>query len=225
LSSFAGTSAVAAGTKAYATSGDNGALFRLDPTLLTTIDSIVLHDARWVAVAGGKVVVVQGTMTATQGQIAVFNEATMAPAGTFPFTGAAVAESKSTVEIAGGKAFIAAGTGGVQVLSVTTGNVVGSVPRPDSAALGLSGAVVVTNAASVDSDLLFISNGEAGVYVAQGSQAFSATGSETTQTITMLGKLRFANLQSVNHVAYSSQDGYLIIAAGLGGLKMVKVNR
>jgi hypothetical protein len=41
----------------------------------------------------------------------------------------------------------------------------------------------------------------------------------------MLGKLRFANLQSVNHVAYSSQDGYLIIAAGLGGLKMVKVNR
>jgi hypothetical protein len=85
--------------------------------------------------------------------------------------------------------------------------------------------VVVTNAASVDADLLFISNGEAGVYVAQGSSAFSATSAETAQTITMLGKLRFANLQSVNHVAYSSQDGYLIIAAGLGGLKMVKVNR
>jgi hypothetical protein len=89
----------------------------------------------------------------------------------------------------------------------------------------LADSVVETNAASVDADLLFISNGEAGVYVAQGSQAFSATGSETNQTITMLGKLRFANLQSVNHVAYSSQDGYLIIAAGLGGLKMVKVNR
>jgi hypothetical protein len=82
--------------------------------------------------------------------------------------------------------------------------------------------VVVTNAVAVDSDLLFISNGEAGVYAAQGSQPFSATGSETQQTITMLGRLRFGNLQSVNHVALS--NGSLIIAAGLGGLKIVQVN-
>jgi hypothetical protein len=36
--------------------------------------------------------------------------------------------------------FIAAGTGGVQVLSATTGNVVGSVARPDPASLGTNGA-------------------------------------------------------------------------------------
>ena len=95
------------------------------------------------------------------------------------------------------------------------------MPRPDAASLGLSPSVVVTNAASVDGDLLFVANGEAGVYVAQGSQSFAATGSETAQEITMLGKLRFNNLQSVNHVAYRS--GHLIIAAGLGGLKIVKV--
>jgi hypothetical protein len=221
LTSFAATSATASGTRAYATSGNTGALFVLDPVTLTVLNSFSLHDARWVAVSGGKVVVVQGT----PGQISVYNETTLAPAGTWPFKGADIAESKSTVELAGGKAFIAAGDSGVQVLSVTTGKVVGSVPRPNPASLALGDSVVVTNSASVDSDLLFISNGEAGVYVAQGSQAFSATGSETTQAITMLGKLRFANLQSVNHVAYSSQDGYLIIAAGLGGLKMVKVNR
>jgi hypothetical protein len=126
------------------------------------------------------------------------------------------------VELVGGKAFIAAGSGGVQVLSATTGAVVGSVPRPDPAALGLDPSVVVTNAASVDGDLVFISNGEAGVYVAQGSQAFNLTGSEAAQQLTMLGRLRFGNLQSVNHVAYRS--GYLFIAAGLGGLKIVKVN-
>jgi hypothetical protein len=99
---------------------------------------------------------------------------------------------------------------------------VGSVARPDPATLGLDPSVVVTNAASVDNDLIFISNGEAGVYVARGSQVFSATGSEAAQQITVLGKLRFGNLQSVNHVAYKS--GYLFIAAGLGGLKIVKVN-
>jgi hypothetical protein len=222
LSSFAGTSATATATRAYATSGDNGALFVINPATFTLIDSIHLHDARWVSVAGGKIAVVQGT----PGQLAVFNEATLAPMGTWAFTGANIAESKSTVQLVGGKAFIGAGTGGVQILSATTGLVVGSVPRPNAALLTppLPDSVVVTNAASVDANLLFISNGEAGVYVAQGSQAFSATGSETTQTITLLGKLRFANLQSVNHVAYSNQDGYLIIAAGLGGLKLVKVN-
>jgi hypothetical protein len=220
LTSFAGTGVVATATRAYATSGNTGALFVLDPATLAPISTITLHDARWVTVAGGKVVVVQGT----PGQISVFNETTLAPVGTFPFKGADIAEAKSTVELAGGKAFIAAGDSGVQVLSASTGLVVGSVPRPNPDSLGLSPAVVVTNAAAVDADLLFISNGEAGVYVAQGSQAFSATGSEVQQTITMLGKLRFANLQSANHVAYSADKKYLIVAAGLGGLKIVQVN-
>lgn len=221
LSSFAATSAVASATRAYATSGDAGALFVINPTTFTQVSSIPLHDARWVDVAGGKIAVVQGT----PGKLAVYNETTLAPIGAWSFTGANVAQSKSTVALVGGKAFIGAGTGGVQVLSASTGAFLGTVARPNAASLGLPDSVVVTNAAAIDADLLFISNGEAGVYVAQGSQAFSATSSETLPTITMLGKLRFANLQSVNHVTYSSQDQYLIIAAGLGGLKMVKVNR
>ena len=80
----------------------------------------------------------------------------------------------------------------------------------------------MTNAVAIDQDLMFISNGEAGVYLAQGSQAFSATGPEVQQTITMRGRLGFGNLQSVNHVAL--QSGLLIVAAGLGGLKIVQVN-
>jgi hypothetical protein len=218
LTSFVATSTTASATRVYATTGNTGGLFVLDPVSLSVINSISLNDARWVAVGGGKVVVVQGM----PGQIAVFDETTLAPSGPFSFTGADIAESKSTVELSGGKAFIAAGRGGVQVLSVNTGAVVGSVPRPSHDSLGLGDSVVVTNAVTVDSDLLFISNGEAGVYAAQGSQPFSATGSETQQTITMLGRLRFGNLQSVNHVALS--NGSLIIAAGLGGLKIVQVN-
>jgi len=217
LTSFVGTGVAASGSRAYATSGDNGALFAIDPTSFTLIDSVELDDARWVAVGGGKVVVVQGT----PGRIAVFDETTLAHAGTFGFTGANVPESKSTVELAGGKAFVAAGSGGVQVLSVNSGRVVGSVPRPDPASLGLDPSVVVTNAAAIDEDLIFISNGEAGVYVAQGSKFFSATGSETQQQITMLGRLGFGSLQSVNHVAYRSK--YLFVAAGRGGVKIVQV--
>src|SRR6266852_1819737 len=217
LSSFVATS-VAYGTRVYATSGNTGGLFVLDPALFTVTSSIPLHDARWVAVGGGKVAVVRGT----PGILSVFNESNMSSVGNFPFAVADIAQSKSQAELVGGKAFIAAGDSGVQVISDSTGLKVGAVPRPNPDSLGLSPSVVVTNAVAIDQDLMFISNGEAGVYLAQGSQAFSTTGSETQQTITMQGRLRFGNLQSVNHVAL--QSGLLIIAAGLGGLKIVQVN-
>ena len=217
LTSYAATSVAIPGTTIYATSGNTGALTAVDQGTMTPTGSIDLDDARWVDVADGKVVVVQGT----PGQISVYDELTLELLGQYTFTGADIAESKSTVEVVGGKAFIAAGTGGVQILSVTTGLVVGSVPLPDAAELGLDPSVVVTNAVAVDDDLLFISNGEAGVYVAQGSQDFDQTGSEEQLEITLLGKLQFDNLQSVNHVAF--KNNYLIIASGLGGLKTVEV--
>jgi hypothetical protein len=217
LSSFVATSTAASATKAYATSGDGGGLFVMNPSTLAVTDSIPLTDARWVVLGGGNVVVVQGT----PGRIAVYNESNMSPVGTWSFPGATIPESKSQAVIAGGKAFIAAGDSGVQVLSTSTGTIVGYVARPNPDSLGLSPAVVVTNAVAVDEDLMFISNGEAGVYLAEGSQFFSATGSEAQQTITMKGRLRFGNLQSVNHVACEGK--YLIIAAGLGGLKIVQV--
>ena len=216
LSSFAATS-VASGTRVYATSGDAGSLFMLDPATFALTSSIPLHDARWVAVGGGNVAVVQGM----PGTLAVYNESNMSLVGSWPFKGADIAQSKSQAELVGGKAFIAAGDSGVQVLNPLTGAFLGQVPRPNPDSLGLSPSVVVTNAVAIDQDLMFISNGEAGVYLAQGSQAFATSGTGA-QTITMQGKLRFGNLQSVNHVAL--QSGILMLAAGLGGLKIVQVN-
>lgn len=223
LTSFAATSVAIPTSTIYATSGNTGALTAIDQGTMTVTGSIDLFDARWVDVADGKVVVVQG---GTPGQISVYDEQTLQLLGQYQFTGADIPESKSTVEVVGGKAFIAAGTGGVQILSVNSGRVVGNVPLPDAAeiaALGLDPSVVVTNAVAVDDDLLFISNGEAGVYVAQASQPFDQTGSEQPQQITLLGRLQFADLQSVNHVAF--KNNYLIIASGLGGLKTVEILR
>jgi hypothetical protein len=218
LTSYAGTSAVFQGSRVYATSGDNGALSVFDSASLALQDSFDLHDARWVDVNNGKVVVVQGT----PGQISVYDEVNMTlPPDVFPFDGANVAESKSTVQVIGGKAIIAAGDNGVQVISLATGNVLGYVPLPDNNVLGLPRDVVVTNAVSAEGDLLFISNGEAGVYVAQADTPFYQDWGETLHAITVLGKLRFSALQSVNHVAY--KDGLLIVASGLGGLKVVRL--
>ena len=219
LSSYAGTSVASTGATVYATSGNTGGLEIVDAATWQKDTMFELHDARWVDVDGGKIVVAQGT----PGQLSVYDEATMALAGTFPFDGADVAESKTTVEVVGAKAFVAAGPGGVQVLSVNTGTVVGSIPRPDPAGLGLDPAVVVTNAVSVDDNLLFISNGEAGVYVAESDVNFADTGSEAALNLTLLGQLQFDALQSANHVSYKNR--YLMIAAGLGGLKIVEVRQ
>lgn len=224
LSSFASTSVMPAEKVLYATSGNVGNVFAFDSKNFNQLGEFPLHDARWVAwdKDGGRIVVAQGT----PGMLSIFEDdvfpgGSMNLINTFPFPGANVAESKSTVDIAGGKAFIAAGPDGVQIMCLDSGQIIGSVPIPDPAALGLDPSVVVTNAVSVDEKLMFISNGEAGVYVARSSESFNDDKCNT-QRITVLGKLRFDDLQSANHVAYKS--GYLYVAAGLGGVKVIRVN-
>lgn len=225
LTSFVATSVQAVDDAVYATSGNTGGVFGLAEEDLSPLGDFPLHDARWVASdpAGDRIVVVQGT----PGQVSVFAAGEF-PGGsmnllnTFPFPGANVPESKSTVEIAGNKAFIAGGPEGVQVMCLDDGAIIGHVPRPDPAQLGLDPSVVVTNAVTVDGDLMFISNGEAGVYVARATQPFAASGC-APQDIAVAGKLRFDDLQSANHVSY--RGDYLFVAAGLGGVKVVRVSR
>ena len=225
LSSFAATSVLAVGNEIYVTTGDDGHLYALDESDMKTVGQFALDDARWVAhdADNGRIVVAQGT----PGRLSVFQEGdfpggSMTLLNTFPFPGADVPQSKSSVEIVGGKAFIAAGPEGVQVMCLDNGQIVGSLPRPAPAALGLDPSVVVTNAVTVDEDLMFISNGEAGVYVAAGAADFASTPCDAPQIITVLGHLRFDDLTSVNHVDY--ENNRLLIAAGLGGLKIVRVD-
>jgi len=215
LGSFAGTSVVVNGKQVYATSGNTGGLKVLNQTGLTTASTETLADARWVDVDDTRVVVVQGM----PGRIAVYTKSTLNLANTWTFTGANVPEAKTTVRVLGGKALIAAGTGGVQLMNLATGKIVGSVPVPVVA--GLSADRSVSNAADADKDLIYVSNGEAGVYaVASSSDLTSSTG-DNNVTLTVLGRLRFANLQSVNHVAFDGNT--LVVAAGKGGVKVVSV--
>ena len=225
LSSFAGTSTMSTGTEIYATSGNGGGVFAFDPATLAPLGEFPLDDARWVAWDrdNGRVVVLQGT----PGRLSVFAEGSF-PGGsmtllnTFAFPGADVPESKSTVEIVGGKAFVAAGPAGVQIVCLDNGQIVGSVPRPDPASLGLDPSVVVTNAVTVQDDLMFISNGEAGVYAAAGAESFETSACNAPQDIDVLGQLQFDDLQSANHVVY--RNDLLFVAAGLGGIKVVEVD-
>lgn len=226
LYSFAGTSVIHDSTngKVYATDGNTGGLTVIDETTYNEDSHTALADARWVDLEATTMVVAQGgNADGVNGQITVYDATGGVPTlqNTFPFTGADIAQSKTTVEVVGGKAFIGAGNGGAQILSTSTGNVLATVSNPTDT--GLASNLVVANAVSVDDDLMFISNGEAGVYVAQESNGneFEDLDSTSTVSLTELGKLQFDSLQSVNHVAYKSKK--LFIASGLGGLKIVTI--
>jgi len=225
LTSFAATSTARTSDEIYATSGDGGSVFAFTKSDLDPLGEFPLHDARWVAwdKDNQRVAVVQGT----PGQISVFEEGefpggSMRLLNSYSFPGADVPESKSTVDVAGGKAFVAAGPQGVQVVCLDDGQIVGSVPVPDAESLGLDPADVVTNAVAVDKDLMFISNGGAGIFIAQGSEEFKDTDCSTPQQISLIGRLRFDDFQSVNHVEF--ENDHLIIAAGLSGVKVVRVS-
>ncbi len=214
LPSFAATSVAVTGKRLYVTSGNTGDLVVFDRKKLSELFRVTLDDLRWVDVAQHRIVAVQGT----PGRLAVYDDKTFQQIAVWPFTGADIPESKSTVDVVGGKAFIAAGSAGLQVISIETGAFLGSVAMP--VVPGLDPSVTVANSVSVTKKAAFISFGEAGIYLAVMTEDPAKTGSETPVSLSVLGKLQFGALQSANHVAFRGE--HLIVAAGLGGLKVVE---
>lgn len=213
LASYAGTSVISGtSNRIFAASGSAGGLSGIDEETFTVEDYHALDDARWMDVYSNRVAVVQGGTES--GQLSIFDttDGALLWLDTFTFNGATDPEAKTTVEVVGNKAFIAGGTAGIQILSVNSGNVIGTIEN---------GPGAVANAVTVDNNLLFISGGS-GVYVAQLAEPASTSNDVDPLEITLIGKLLFEDLQSVNHVAY--RGNYLFIAAGMGGLKIVRVD-
>ncbi|MDP1677322.1 MAG: hypothetical protein Q8L88_10705 [Bacteroidota bacterium] len=215
LSSYVTTSVLAKNNKVYATTGNTGGLYTLTKDSLKELSNYPISDARWVDVDANYIAVVQGG-----GKLSVFNATTGTFINTYNFTGTSIPESKSTVQIIGGKALIAAGDGGMVLMNLATGKVVGSIPR--TIVTGLDPSVTVTNAAAASGEYVYLSNGEAGVYQAKSGQDLTSSTGDTNISLTIQGKLMFQSLQSVNHVAFDGET--LVIASGLGGVKIVKVN-
>lgn len=220
LPGFAANSIKEYGDRVYITSGDNAGLsvYNLD---LSTLDEFVeIDDARWVDVNENWVVVLSG---GNNGTIHKFNRSTMQLMDTYSFPGANTPEAKNTVEIIGDLALIAAGQSGAHLMDLSNGTILHTIPLPNAAILGLDPDRVETNAVSADEEFIFISNGEAGVYVAEASTNLNNYSSGDPLSVTLLGNLQFDDAESVNHVTY--RDNNLFIASGLGGVKAVRLTR
>lgn len=220
---FAANSIHESNGNVYITSGDNAGLSIFYQGLTEQIDYVDIPDARWVDTDDTRIVVLSGDPTTGNGSIHVFDKTDRSLINQFSFSGADTPEAKNTVEINGDIAIVAAGRSGTHLIDLNTGDLLATIPLPDAASLGLTPDVVESNAASADEEFIFISNGEAGVYVAEANIDLNNYSTGNSITVELLGYLQFDDLQSANHVVY--RKGSLFVAAGLGGVKAVELTR
>jgi len=205
----------------FVTSGTGGprqgGFTMLEESTLRKVYSDSFPDARALAIVpeANLAIAVQGTpgrarlYDVTTGQLRVADIA---------IGGSTLRNSKGNVQVVRDWAFIAAGDGGMKVLSVARRQVIDGLARPT--ATGVAPENLVTNAVAVDNNLIFLANGGAGLWVASKSGNGSAG---TSPNVTLLGKVNFGGTVSTNYVAVSGS--LLFVAAGRGGLKIIKVTQ
>lgn len=215
LPSFAATDVTVEKNWIYVTSGALGGYVSiLDKDTFTKHDSVSVEDARSVDGDGDDVGVVAGTPA----RLLIFDRDTGGLTNDWTLTGASIEFSKSTIEIKKKKAILALGDGGTQIVCIQSGVVIDSISQPIVS--DLDAAVTVTNAATIDKRLLFMANGEAGVYVGISDTKFDSKDCDV-DNLRLLGHFRFGDFQSVNHIHY--KHDVMFIASGLGGLKILTV--
>ncbi|WP_340106011.1 YncE family protein [Rhodohalobacter sp. 8-1] len=206
----------------YITSGSNAGLTILNQDLTEQIDFVPIPHARWVDTDDSRIVVLSGNPNTGSGTLHVLDKSDRSVLHEYPFSGADTPEAKNTVEIKGDLAVVAAGQSGTHLIDLNNGELLATIPVPDADALELNPNAVESNAASADEEIIFISNGEAGVYVAEASRDLNLYSTGDQLSVELLGYLKFDDFQSANHVAYRNKT--LFVAAGLGGVKAVKLS-
>ena len=123
-------------------------------------------------------------------------------------------EAKSIVRLKDKLAFVAAGTGGMEVYDIKSGNKVGWIDRPAIPEDADDPLDYVTNGVSVDENYILAANGGAGVNIAE----LDDTGENRVRSI---GKFMFESGSSANFV--EAQGNKVFVATGKGGLKILEI--
>jgi hypothetical protein len=121
-------------------------------------------------------------------------------------------QAKSIIRLKGNLVFVAAGTGGMEVYNVTTGEKAGSLPRPVEYEDADTPLNYVTNGVSLNNNLVLVANGGSGIHIAEHYDSGE---------IETIGKFMFEYGSSANFVEAS--DNKIFVATGKGGLKILEI--
>lgn len=219
LPSFAATSVIKVKNKVFVTTGDqNGGVVEIDnlnniPFGISSIQNVThqiypLDDARYLDYNKDNIFCIKG-VNATLWVLDRKNAGSQPHV--FNLSGATIPESKSTIELSDKHLFLGLGDGGTQILDLHRLNVIHTIPQAQHT-LG-DNSLSVTNAVSGHFKELYTADGE------EGARIFDFDNGK----LQFLASISFGPGQSVNAIKYF--DGYLIMATGLGGVKIVKLFR
>lgn len=229
LPSFAATAVHIQNRKVWAVSGtggpNTGGLSVFDATDMSLITRVTLDDARGVggSSSSGTIVVAQGT----PGRTNVFSHSSNARLGSIIASGgAATAEARGDVTVDLNWAFIAASEGGSRILRVSSTGGVLRVTIPAPVVVGMDASLRTVNGITTHRDgneaWIFTANGEAGVYAYYSN--YPAVSSTGTPTVSLMGRLAFPASISANFAKADSDGEWLVVASGLGGLRLIEID-
>ncbi|MEO1255241.1 MAG: hypothetical protein AAFY41_10205, partial [Bacteroidota bacterium] len=189
LGFYVANSVTTSGNNVYVTTGNDdsrgGGLYKLDKSL-NQQSYKKKKDARWADAYGDKIF----SITGIDGSITVWNRNDMSKVRSFKHNGSIGEESKMTIDVDKNMVFVAGGREGLLVYDLD-GNFITKYTF---------GSNVVTNAVTANRGKVFISNGEAGIFVAS-----------YDPFLELIGKLDLEENESVNHIVLN--DNYLYLTS------------
>lgn len=198
----------------YVTTGDNSGLHTIDSAALTQKNFKDIADARSVSSNSDKSKIY--VLSGQPGELTQIEAKTGNIANTFDLGGAETPEAKSTIKVGKNWAITTLSEAGLKIVCLEDGSTLASIPPPKSN----TKIEIATNAATINGNILFVAQGEAGVFV---YQLISQKNHKTCPTLTptALGSINFGEKLSANHIVFSKD--LLFIADGIGGLKIISV--
>ncbi|UZD21864.1 hypothetical protein PBT90_00125 [Algoriphagus halophytocola] len=201
---FVATDVANTNTNTAVTSGNAGIIGLFDATQ-TPGNSTEMEDLRAVAFGNDRLAVLSGATG-----VHILDPNSLSEVVTIPLA-SDVAGAKRTLDIDNGNLYVSEGANGAGIYKMNDGTLVQklAIPiRPDDVEPG----DIVTNAVSVDQNLLFMANGAAGISISDVSDLGA---------IKVFGVLDLDG--SSNFVR--NEEEFVFVATGFGGLQILKINQ
>lgn len=210
LGGYMSTSIAKVGSNMFVTTGNStsngGGLYVIDSKSHEVESYLPINDARWVMAYESYAVV----LGANPGLLTIVDKSSFELVSSFEVDGLIHDQTKSTFDMDSKYVYVAAGYDGVNIYDINTGDLVGNVPLPDDQ----YSAEMFANSVTIENKKGYMACGEA-VFMFEFDDKKDLIDTE------VVGRLDLDDNESINHVIYRS--GYLLVASGRGGTKLIEV--
>lgn len=203
MTSYVATDVIANANGIYGVSGNNGDIAKYNLSSNELMKSVKLSDLRALGEYKDKIIVLSG-----KEGVHIYDAVNLNEVKNFS-TSQDIAESKRTIDFYNDHVLVAEGKKGVKFYNIDRGSNTATIDLPT--VTGVNQNEVVTNAVTVTKEHVFMANGAAGLAVHDLKDGIS--------NISKTGTLEIDG--STNYV--KSSEGYIFVAGGLGGLKILKI--